>query len=75
MILVLFSGRLVTVGTGMCLPPTSPCPDAFSGTFFFSPCPLLELLLRLLTLKSGKKKEVKLGKLRKICGCKTLLSV
>lgn len=69
MILVLFSGRLVMVGMGMCLPPTSPCPDAFSGTFFFSPCPLLELLLRFLTLKSGKKEEVRVHKLQNTAVC------
>lgn len=57
------------------LPPTSPCPDVFSGTFFFSLCPLLELLLRLLTLKPGRKEEVGLGKLWKNYDCKTLVSV
>jgi len=62
MILVLFSGRLVVVRTGMCLPPTSPCPDIFSGTFFFSLCPLPELLLSFLTLKPVRKEEVRLGK-------------
>lgn len=63
------------VRTGMCLPPTSPCPDVFSGTFFFSLCPPLELLLRLLTLKSGRKEEVRLDKWWKNDDCRTWLSV
>lgn len=41
--LVPFSGGLVPVRTGMCLPAASHGPHAFPGTIFFGLCALLEL--------------------------------